>query len=84
MRFQVPVIVWLLCVISLSVGQSQTSSSVSPGYSIPTIDLNGQNIVDIQLDATPVRDRPARGYIGLQDHGRPNDLRFRKIWLKEL
>jgi len=49
-----------------------------------TVDLNGQNIVDIQLDESPVKDRPAQGYIGLQDHGRPNDLRFRKIWLKEL
>ncbi len=49
-----------------------------------TVDLNGQNIVDIQLDESPVKDRPARGYIGLQDHGRPHNLRFRRIWIKEL
>ncbi len=48
------------------------------------VDLNGANIVDIQLDESAVKDRPALGYIGLQDHGEPNDLRFRKIWLKEL
>ncbi len=49
-----------------------------------TVDLNGVNIVDIQLDKTAVKDRPPTGYIGLQDHGRPNDLRFRRILLKEL
>jgi len=49
-----------------------------------TVDLNGANIVDTQLDESPVKDRPAKGYIGLQDHGEPNNLRFRKIWLKEL
>ena len=49
-----------------------------------TVDLNGANIVDLLLDETAVKDRPAKGFIGLQDHGRPNDLRFRRIWLKEL
>ena len=49
-----------------------------------TVDLNGANIVDTQLDESAVKDRPAQGYIGLQDHGEPNDLRFRRIWLKEL
>lgn len=49
-----------------------------------TVDLNGANIVDLLLDETAVKDRPLRGYIGLQDHGEPNDLRFRRIWLKEL
>ncbi|MEE8468231.1 MAG: DUF1080 domain-containing protein [Planctomycetota bacterium] len=49
-----------------------------------TVDLNGANIVDTQLDESAVKDRPAKGYIGLQDHGQPHDLRFRRIWLKEL
>lgn len=49
-----------------------------------TVDLNGANIVDIVLDETAVKDRPRSGFIGLQDHGQPNDLRFRQIWLKAL
>ena len=44
--------------------------------------LNGDQIIDIQLDKTAVRDRPAVGYIGLQDHGLP--LWFRNIRLKQL
>jgi len=48
------------------------------------VDLNGQRIVDIMLDRTPVKDRPPKGHVGLQDHGEPNELRFRNIWLKEL
>lgn len=48
------------------------------------VDLNGQGIVDIQLDKSAIKDRPLRGYIGLQDHGEPNNLRFRQILLKEL
>ncbi|MHC4911103.1 MAG: 3-keto-disaccharide hydrolase, partial [Planctomycetota bacterium] len=49
-----------------------------------TVDLNGRTIVDIALDESAVKDRPAQGFIGLQDHGRPNDLRFRNVRLKEL
>lgn len=49
-----------------------------------TVDLNGQNIIDIHLDETPMKDRPSSGFIGLQDHGQPNHLRFREIWLKPL
>ncbi len=48
------------------------------------VELNGEKIVDIQLDESAVKDRPLEGYIGLQDHGEPNRLRFRKLWLKEL
>jgi hypothetical protein len=29
-------------------------------------------------------DRPLQGYIGLQDHGQPNDLKFRNIRILEL
>jgi len=48
------------------------------------VELNGEKIIDIQLNETPVKDRPLEGYIGLQDHGEPNNLRFRNLWLKEL
>lgn len=48
------------------------------------VELNGTRIIDIQLNETPVKDRPLTGYIGLQDHGQPHNLRFRNIWLKEL
>ncbi|MEZ6014917.1 MAG: DUF1080 domain-containing protein [Planctomycetota bacterium] len=48
------------------------------------VDLNGANIVDVLLDETAIKDRPRTGFIGLQDHGRPNDLRFRSLWLKSL
>ena len=48
------------------------------------VNLNGEDIVDIQLDKTPVKDRPLEGYISLQDHGEPNNLHFRNIRIKEL
>jgi hypothetical protein len=49
-----------------------------------SVDLNGANIVDVVLDETAVKDRPRSGFIGLQDHGQPNDVRFRQIWIKAL
>lgn len=48
------------------------------------VQLNDEKIVDVQLDKTPVKDRPLEGYIGLQDHGEPNNIRFRNIRIKEL
>ncbi len=48
------------------------------------VQLNGEPIIDIQLDKTPMKDRPLEGYIGLQDHGEPNNLHFRNIKIKEL
>ena len=48
------------------------------------VELNGEKIVDIQLDKTPMKDRPLEGYIGLQDHGVPNNLYFRNIKVREL
>jgi len=35
------------------------------------VSLNGEQIVDISLDKTPMKDRPLTGYIGIQDHGEP-------------
>ncbi len=48
------------------------------------IELNDEKVVDVDLSETPVKDRPLTGYIGLQDHGQPNNLRFRNIRVLEL
>jgi hypothetical protein len=48
------------------------------------VELNGEPIIDVQLDEGPLKDRPLEGYIGLQDHGQPNDIRFRNIRIREL
>jgi len=48
------------------------------------VELNGKKIVDILLDKSPMKDRPLEGYIGLQDHGEPNNLYFRNIKLKKI
>ena len=53
------------------------------GYHLQ-VQLNGENIIDIKLDKTPMKDRPLEGFIGLQDHGEPNNLYFRNIKIKEL
>lgn len=48
------------------------------------VELNGQQIIDTQLDQGPMKDRPLEGYIGFQDHGQPNDIKFRHIRIREL
>ena len=48
------------------------------------VDLNGEQIIDTQLDQGAMKDRPMAGYIGFQDHGEPNNLRFRNIRIREL
>ena len=48
------------------------------------VELNGQPIIDTQLDKGPMKNRPLEGYIGLQDHGQPNNLKFRNIRILEL
>ena len=48
------------------------------------VDLNGEPIIDTQLDQSPMKDRPLDGYIGFQDHGEPNNLLFRNIRIREL
>ena len=48
------------------------------------VELNGEQIIDMQLDESPLQDRPLEGYISLQDHGQPNDIRFRHIRIREL
>ena len=46
------------------------------------VHLNGEKIQDLQLDETPVADRPKEGWIGIQDHGVP--LSVRNIRFQEL
>ena len=48
------------------------------------VNLNGQDIIDIKLDESAMKDRPLEGHIGLQDHGQPHNLRFRNLRIKEL
>ena len=46
------------------------------------VNLNGEQVVDVNLQNTSRSDRPMKGYIGLQDHGLP--LQFRNISIEEL
>ena len=46
------------------------------------VELNGEQVVDMDLSKTSRRDRPLVGYVGLQDHGLP--LWFRNIKIKRL
>lgn len=64
-------------------GEWNTMVVTCKGYHLQ-VQLNDVKIIDIQLDSTPMKDRPLEGYIGLQDHGEPNDLYFRNIKIKEL
>lgn len=48
------------------------------------VELNGEQIVDVDLSKTPVSNRPQKGYIGFQDHGQPNNIRFRNIRIRNL
>jgi hypothetical protein len=48
------------------------------------VELNGEQIIDLQLNEGPMKDRPMAGYIGLQDHGQPHNIKFRDIRILEL
>lgn len=48
------------------------------------VELNGEQIIDTQLDQGAMKDRPLEGYIGFQDHGEPNNIRFRDIRILEI
>lgn len=48
------------------------------------VELNGESIVHCHLDETPMKDRPLEGYIGFQDHGQPNNIKFRNIRIREV
>ena len=48
-----------------------------------SVELNGEQIIDgVQLDDSPMKDRPEKGWIGLQDHGQP--IWFRNLKIKRL
>jgi hypothetical protein len=44
--------------------------------------LNGERIIDFDLSKTGLKDRPATGYIGFQDEGKP--VWYRNVRIKEL
>ena len=44
--------------------------------------LNGEQIIDLELDKSAIKDRPAEGYIGFQDEAKP--VRYRNVRIKEL
>ena len=48
------------------------------------IELNGTQIIDTDLSKSAVKDRPLEGYIGFQDHGQPNNIKFRYMRIHEL
>ena len=48
------------------------------------VEMNGEQIIDAQLDKGAMKDRPLEGYIGFQDHGQPNDIKFRDIRIREI
>ena len=48
------------------------------------VELNGKQIIDTRLDKGPMKDRPLEGYIGFQDHGEPNNIKFRNIRIREI
>ena len=48
------------------------------------LELNGKQIIDMDLNEGAMKDRPLEGYVGLQDHGVPNNLKFRNIRIREL
>ena len=44
--------------------------------------LNGEKIIDLQLDKSAIKDRPAEGYIGFQDEAKR--VWYRNVRIKEL
>jgi hypothetical protein len=48
------------------------------------VTVNDQLVADVDLNKTALKDRPAAGFIGLQDHGHGNNIRFRNIQIKEI
>jgi len=48
-----------------------------------SVELNGEQIIDdVQLGDSPMKGRPKKGWIGLQDHGQP--IWFRNLKIKRL
>ena len=46
------------------------------------VELNGEQIIDLELDKTPLKNRPPEGYIGFQDEAKL--VWYRNVRIKEL
>jgi hypothetical protein len=46
------------------------------------VELNGEQIIDLELDKSAVKDRPLEGYIGFQDEAKR--VWYRNVRIKEL
>ena len=46
------------------------------------VEFNGEQVVDVALDESEVKDRPLKGHVGLQDHGQ--EIEFRNVKIREL
>jgi hypothetical protein len=46
------------------------------------VELNGEQIIDLALDKSPLKDRPLEGYIGFQDEAK--NVWYRNVRIKEL
>jgi len=46
------------------------------------VELNGTQIIDLELDKSPLKNRPSEGYIGFQDEAKP--VWYRNVRIKEL
>jgi len=46
------------------------------------VELNGEQIIDLELDKSAIKDRPPEGYIGFQDEAKP--VWYRNVRIKEL
>ncbi len=46
------------------------------------VELNGQQIIDLELDQSAIKDRPPEGYIGFQDEAKR--VWYRNVRIKEL
>ena len=44
--------------------------------------LNGEQIIDLDMSKSKIKDRPAKGYISFQDEGKP--IWYRNVKIKEL
>ena len=62
-------------------GEWNTFNIISKGRSV-TVKLNGEVVNELSLDHPRLKDRPATGFIGFQDHGLP--LALRKIRIRSL
>ena len=57
-------------------------------YTITLVDyhlkvvLNGEQIIDLDMTKSAIKDRPAKGYISFQDEGKP--IWYRNVRIKEL